>query len=193
MGEILPGNWCHPLDGLESMVCWCRQDFHCIATAASTWATSKHRETKFHNPVPTDTLHRFRRQHGCDAVLEFCLPVTLEARNVGFFPGTTALASSPCTTSRPSKKVDRCAPATMLHKHRWTLASDIFHLVKVVTHHNEGYDHVGGKSASRGKRVGIHFYDPTRLCHNGAASGAHPCAHQCEDRSDPFVGSWRQN
>ena len=36
VGEILPGNWRHPLDGLEAIVCWCRQEFHYFATAANT-------------------------------------------------------------------------------------------------------------------------------------------------------------
>ena len=37
------------------------------------------------------------------------------------------------------------------------LSLGILHLAKILTHHNEGNDRVGGKSASRGERIGVHF------------------------------------
>ena len=78
-----------------------------------------------------------------------------EARNARFLPGATALAGSPCTTFRPSEKAVRCAPVTLLHKRGWT-RSRHFPLAQVLTHHNEELDHVGGKSANSGQRVGVH-------------------------------------
>ena len=65
----------------------------------------------------------------------------------------------------------------------------------VLTHHNARFDQVGGKSASRGRRVGVHFYIRHRrvtVVHRLERTPAHISAKvittpasEVDDRIDP--------